>query len=131
MAEELYAFNVSWHAGQNDPLFTVRAQTAEEFRERITLITEAWASITGDAPTEVVPSADAPPPAPKAKPNVPLVKLPKEALEALTAQKRGLCVCQDKWWDNRETKQNLKAPDFKCVKCGYGVWLTPPKGVDE
>lgn len=34
-------------------------------------------------------------------------------------------VCKGKVWDNRESKRNPKAPDFKCrdKSCGGAVWL--------
>jgi hypothetical protein len=44
MAEqkEQYPFNVTWHGGLDDPMFTVRAETVEQFRERCGLILEGW-----------------------------------------------------------------------------------------
>jgi len=141
-----YPFQVSWHGGQDDPMFVIRTETIEEFREGVALIAEAWASVTGQAPTEVVPSApqetaaaSAPEPSPtpsertgqqQSAANRPILKLPLEALEALKAQKRGLCLCQEKWWDNRKIKTKESQPDFKCTKCGYGVWLKPSKSED-
>jgi hypothetical protein len=59
-----YPFQVSWHGGQDDPMFVIRAETIEEFREGVALIAEAWASVTGQAPTEVVPAAQDAPRAP-------------------------------------------------------------------
>jgi hypothetical protein len=35
--------------------------------------------------------------------------------------------CGSEMWDNRETKRNPRAPDFKCKdrECGKAIWLTP------
>lgn len=30
--------------------------------------------------------------------------------------------CSGEMWDNRATKSNPKAPDYKCKKCGHAVW---------
>ena len=67
--QELYAFNVTWHGGQDDPMFTVRANTVEEFRERCALILEGWeaaqpvAPEPEQAPANVTPMTAATPPA--------------------------------------------------------------------
>ena len=43
------------------------------------------------------------------------------------AQEMACPKCQGRMWDNRETKKNPKAPDFKCrdTTCDGVVW--PPK----
>jgi len=67
--QEQYPFNVTWHGGQDDPMFTVRACTVEEFRERCALIIEGWEAaqpVREDeavtAPPTVAP--EPPPPSP-------------------------------------------------------------------
>jgi hypothetical protein len=132
-----YPFQVSYRDDRlPGSLFCLRAETAEDLgREYVELLAVLdpilgvpavdQQAVPTDAPKPSSPQAAAPP---ASKPNLPITKLPKEALEALAAQKKGLCVCQDKWWDNRETKTNPRAPDFRCVKCQYPIWLTAPKG---
>ena len=36
-------------------------------------------------------------------------------------------------WDNRQSKRNPKAPDYKCTVCGAGIWDTnkAPAKFDE
>lgn len=66
-SQDLYAFNVTWHGGQDDPMFTVRANTVEEFRERCALILEGWEAAQPVAP-EAEPPANVTPIAPPATP---------------------------------------------------------------
>jgi len=139
-----YPYQASWHEGET-PMFVVRAETVDDFREGVENILEAWAAAHGNVqaatPTteqlvgEVThPVAAISPPTTTrsaATANRPIAKLPPEALEAMLKQKRQLCDCNDKWWDNRETKTKPTQPDFKCTKCNLGVWLTPLAKANE
>lgn len=67
--QEQYPFNVTWHGGQDDPMFTVRASTIEEFRERCALIIEGWEAaqvVSPDGEGETVAPSPATPPTPAA-----------------------------------------------------------------
>lgn len=33
--------------------------------------------------------------------------------------------CGGEMWDNRQSKTNPKAPDYKCKECGHGIWPEP------
>jgi hypothetical protein len=66
--QEQYAFNVTWHGGQDDPMFTVRASTIEEFRERCALILEGWEAAQPVQPAEDGESVAPPTPPPPAAP---------------------------------------------------------------
>jgi hypothetical protein len=130
-----YPFQISYKEERiPGSLVCLRGETAEELGQEFVQVTAIFDAIFAAAPTEETPANVTPiTPAAPAKPaaNRPLPKLPQEALDALAAQKKGLCVCQDKWWDNRQIKTKASQPDFKCAKCGYAVWLTPLKGEGE
>ena len=65
-------------------------------------------------PAEVV-SGNAPAPARKTAPSG--NKRSKEELQA------DLVANPNDWWDNRDSKTNPKAPDYKHKKSGEGIWL--------
>jgi len=130
-----YPFQISYEdARLPRSLVVLRAETAEELGKQLVDvqgILEEVLSI-GNEPAEESAQEVVPPPANPAfvKPaaaNRPIAALPPEALQALLTQKRPLCACADKWWDNRATKTKATQPDFKCTKCNMGIWLTPLK----
>jgi hypothetical protein len=126
-----YPFQVSYEdARLPGSLICLRAETAEDLGRQYVEVMAVLESILG--PLAQHPPLEPSQPAQAATPkrNVPLAKLPQEALEALVAQGRALCGCdrsKARWWDNRQTKTNPRQPDFRCTACGYGVWLTPPE----
>jgi hypothetical protein len=72
VGQEQYPFNVTWHGGQDDPMFTVRASTIEEFKERCALILEGWAAAQpAQEDTTEQPRAPVEPPGPPVEDNRP------------------------------------------------------------
>jgi len=119
-------------------LVVLRAETAEGLGKQLVDVQEILDEILsmGNEPAEEATGEVTHPVAPVSPPtatrsagtaNRPIAKLPPEALEAMLKQKRQLCDCNDKWWNNTETKTKPTQPDFKCCKCNLGVWLTPLK----
>ncbi|HKH92718.1 MAG TPA: hypothetical protein VKA54_12995, partial [Gemmatimonadaceae bacterium] len=51
-----------------------------------------------------------------------------DATPALTSDEQSCPKCGGRMWDNRLTKRNPKAPDYKCRdrSCDGVIW--PPKG---
>jgi hypothetical protein len=125
-----YPFQVSYEdARLPGSLICLRAETAEDLGRQYVEVMAVLDSILGPLVQQPAPDPSQPAQPATPKRNVPIAKLPREALEALAEQGRALCACdrsKAKWWDNRQAKTNPRQPDFKCTVCGYGVWLTPP-----
>ncbi len=110
-------------------LVVLRAESAEELGQAYVQLEEALDGALGkpelasEAPPQEVPRP-AMPPTQGASDSV--AELAVEALKALMAQGKPIpCACNAGWWDNRQSKKNPRAPDFKCRKDStHGVWLT-------
>lgn len=124
-----YPFQISYEdARLPRSLVVLRAESAGELGQAYV---DIQAALDGALGGPVVEPQDSPVEPPAAPPQAPaqgsdsVADLPLEALKALMEQKKQVpCSCNAGWWDNRQTKKGPKYPDFKCKKCGKGVWLT-------
>lgn len=132
-----YPFQISYEdARLPRSLVVLRAETAEDLGRQLAEAQAALETVLGTPEPEAAaesPQEVAPPPAkpafvkPAGPANRPIATLPPEALQALLMQKKPLCACNDKWWNNTLTKTKATQPDFKCCKCNMGIWLTALK----
>jgi hypothetical protein len=81
----------------------------------------------GEQPTPVPARQASPAPARAAPPAARQAAAPAAATPSSDDGERACPKCEGRMWDNRETKRNPKAPDFKCRdrSCDGVIW--PPK----
>jgi hypothetical protein len=129
-----YPFQLNYYDSRLDRcLVVLRAESADALAEAYLQLQAALDGALGEAPDPQAPADAAAPPAQTpsspAQTSDSVPSLPVEALAALMEQSKKVpCDCKAGWWDNRVGKRSPKYPDFKCTKCGKGVWLTAYQG---
>lgn len=125
-----YPFQISYEDARLPGSWVqLRAESAQELGEAYVQLEAALDGALGKLVTDPEgPAQEVPRPGqPSAQGSDSVAELPIEALKALMDQGKQIpCSCNAGWWDNRQSKKNPRAPDFKCKKdATHGVWLTP------
>jgi hypothetical protein len=131
IARELYRYEQNWVPMDGDGKYAKPTIDPGECYGRRYGVPYLVAGAVKDAPTRVIDGQEgygAVPPAAPASAEAPANEPPSEkAATPLAGAEQSCPKCGGRMWDNRLTKRNPKAPDYKCRdrSCDGVIW--PPK----
>jgi hypothetical protein len=128
VAHELYAYEQNWVQMDGDGKYAKPVEDpAVAYARRYGKVKPAVVKASSKAATKTA-RVDAVADLPLATDAVPMAETAAPATGPLALDEQSCPKCGGRMWDNRLTKRNPKAPDYKCRdrSCDGVVW--PPKG---